>query len=249
MIRAVSSPRAEAEDSADSLYWALLEKHYGENDHVAAKAIADRLLVILAEDPSFRSSIRGEEIRSIAAELDGNLTEAIEARQAEIRKILELHTLSVHTKSWAYVEKQYDFSDVGDRLDLLALLYDDQGSTHRAIDTLLESKEYCQARGIPFDGQDILDELTASVPPAAESASKKFDPTRIDAAIRNAYRRLKVPADRLLVDRRCGRQLLDLVKKQLKQDVGPSITQVMERLLALRKRGSKPNGLPKLNKK
>ncbi|MBX9678657.1 MAG: hypothetical protein K2X38_07820 [Gemmataceae bacterium] len=132
---------------------------------------------------------------------------------------------------------------------MLALLYDDQGSTQRAIDTLLESKEYCQARDIPFDGQDILDELTASVPPSAESAFEKRDPTRIDAAIRKAYRRLKIPADRLLVDRRCGFQLLVLVKEQLKQDIGLSFTCVMERLLALRKRGSKPNGLPKLNKK
>lgn len=83
-------------------------------------------------------------------------------REAEIRKILELHSLSVNTPSWEYVARQYDFSDVSDRLDLLAALYEKLGDSERAIATLLESKHYCESHGVPFDGQDVLAELQAA---------------------------------------------------------------------------------------
>ncbi|MGA7497752.1 MAG: hypothetical protein WBX00_13595, partial [Isosphaeraceae bacterium] len=85
--------------------------------------------------------------------------EAIRRRECEIRKILELHSLACGKPGWAYVFRQYDYGDVSDRLDLLASLYANVGDWERAIATLRESKAYCDGHGIPFDGQDLLDEF------------------------------------------------------------------------------------------
>jgi hypothetical protein len=104
-------------------------------------------------------TLRGEEVRSLIAELRDELSLAIQSREAEIRKILELHSRTLNTPGWKYVSQQYDFDDVSDRLDLLAILYDKQGELSRAIAILLESKEYCQTHKIPFDSQDLLEEL------------------------------------------------------------------------------------------
>jgi hypothetical protein len=115
----------------DVLYAEFLKHFYGDGDSAAAACSAARLEEMLANSPAFAESIRGEEIRSLVAELRGDFAEAIRSREAEIRKILELHTLAVNTPSWEYVSRQYDFSDVGDRLDLLANLYDRLGETPR----------------------------------------------------------------------------------------------------------------------
>jgi hypothetical protein len=113
----------------------------------------------LTATPELAESIRGEEIHSLIAELQGDFTTAIRSREAEIRKILELHALAVNTPSWDYVRPLYDFTDVGDRLDLLAILYDRQGDTDRAIATLRESRGYCESHEVSFDAQDLLDEM------------------------------------------------------------------------------------------
>lgn len=121
--------------------------------------LAVELEAALTSTEEVADSIRGEEIRSLLAEFRDDFAEAARCREAEIRKILELHSLTVNTPHWEIVSRQYDFSDVSDRLDLLAMLYDRQGDTTRAIATLKESKAYCASHGVEFDGQDLLDEL------------------------------------------------------------------------------------------
>ena len=54
--------------------------------------------------------------------------------------------------------RQYDYSDLSDRLDILASLYAERGDLDRAVDLLQESKRFCESHQIPFDGQDLLDE-------------------------------------------------------------------------------------------
>jgi len=152
------SSRAKRE--LESLYLKLVTLFYQKDDREQALAVASRLDRVLAGSADYAASIRGEEVRSLIAELRGDLAEAARSREAEIRKILELHTLTVNTEHWKYVSRQYDFSDLSDRLDLLAILYDSQGETDRAIATLLESKRYCESHRIPFDAQDVLEELS-----------------------------------------------------------------------------------------
>jgi hypothetical protein len=143
----------------DALCVEFLKRFYDQRDREKAAQIAARLRIVISDSPEFADSIRGEEVRSLIAELDGNFQEASRSREAELRKILELHARTVNTRGWEYVAREYDFSDVSDRLDLLAILYDRQGDVARAIATLRESQQYCISHDVPFDGQDLLDEL------------------------------------------------------------------------------------------
>ena len=159
-----TSRKAASLSNFDELYLDLITRFYEEEDLERAGKAAGRVEKLLDGSPELACSIRGEEVRSLIAELRGNLPEAIQSREAEIRKILELHTLAANTPSWKTVAKQYDFGDVSDRLDLLAGLYDELGKKERAIAVLLESKSYCAAHRIPFDSEDMLLELRQALP-------------------------------------------------------------------------------------
>jgi hypothetical protein len=158
-VRRNRQKAASNEDAVEPLYYRFVEQFYEKENREEAVKLAVRLEAALAAAPEYEGSIRAEEIRSLIAELRGDYAEAARSREAEIRKILELHSLNVNTPGWEYVARQYDFGDVSDRLDILATLYESLGDRERAVDVLMESKQYCEARGIPFDGQDILEEL------------------------------------------------------------------------------------------
>ena len=149
-------PQSEA---VESTFAEFLTCFYDKNDRAKAIRLAAHLESLLAASPEYKGSIREQEIRSLIAEIRQDLGEAARYREAEIRKILELHSLSTNTPSWPAVAQRYDFSDVSDRLDLLAIIYDDLGQTDAAINVLRESKQYCAAHGIRFDAQDVLDEF------------------------------------------------------------------------------------------
>jgi hypothetical protein len=150
----------QGDDEIEALYQELLVAFYEDENVEAARAIASRLEAALSNRPEVADSIRAEEIRSITAELQGDLAEAIRYRQREIRMIHELHRLTQDTAAREYVMRQYDYSDLSDRLDLLAILYADQGDYQRAVSTLQESKQLCESHQIEFDGQDLLDEFS-----------------------------------------------------------------------------------------
>lgn len=168
--------RAAAEaDPVEDLYFEFLDVFYGEQNYVASERVAKRLEKAVAECPEENESIRGEEIRSLIAELRGDFQTAISSREAEIRKIFELHSISINTPGWDYVFSIYDFRDISDRLDLLALLYGHQGELDRALAVMEESKLFCKAHKIRFDGKDILDELEEAQRMEANNRSR---PTR-----------------------------------------------------------------------
>src|SRR5437016_1112162 len=101
-------PKASAAaDDIDALYLALLRSFYEEENREKAQEVARRLEAVLADQPDFADSIRGEEVRSLLAELGGNLTQAARSRESEIRKILELHLLTQNTPHWRYVVRRY----------------------------------------------------------------------------------------------------------------------------------------------
>jgi hypothetical protein len=174
-----SAPVPESGD-IDFLYHEFLTLFYELGNRPRARTLAARLEAALAASPADAQSIRGEEIRSLIAELRGDYAEAARCREVDIRKILELHTLAANTPHWPAVARQYDFADVSDRLDLLATLYDRQGDVDRAIAILMESKQYCEAHHVPFDGQDLLDELTGAKrgTAAVKSAARRGRPRR-----------------------------------------------------------------------
>ena len=234
----------------ESLYFELLKRYYEEGDHERAQHVASRLEERLAALPEYAHSIRGEEVRSIIAELREDLPKAIQSREAEIRKIFELHERALNTPSWNYVSQLYDYSDVSGRLDLLAILYDRQGELERAIAILLESKLYCQSHQIRFDAQDLLDEL---------QHAREVEPVRspipdvrrdlLDTAIRKAYKQFGIPADEIVVIDEKSRRFTATVKQLLPGDVTVSTEDVKRRLLTLRRRGEARGGLPRLKRK
>jgi hypothetical protein len=145
-------------DDFDSLYAELLRLFYEQEDRDKALKIAARLEAILESETDAAHSIRGDEVRSLIAELRGDLAEAVQRRQTEIRRILELQTSVLDARTREYVFRQYDYSDVSDRLDILATLYAEQGDLEHAVKVLHESRQFCELHEIPFDGQDLLDE-------------------------------------------------------------------------------------------
>lgn len=149
---------ANAADEIETLYLELLHSFYEEEDREKARAVAERLEAMLAERPDFAGSIRAEEIRSLIAELRGDLAEAIRRRESEIGRIRQLHGLVADKPGRDYVFRQYDYGDLSDRLDILATLYAEQGDLDRAVDLLHESRQFCETHQIPFDGQDLLHE-------------------------------------------------------------------------------------------
>lgn len=151
--------KAKSDGSVETMYLEFLRLYYDEGKVTQARKVGKKLGLALAKQPEEADSIRGEEIRSLLAELNGDLVEAIRSRESEIRKILELHTLVKDKPSWNYVFRLYDYADVSDRLDLLAILYDSAGDHVRAVAILEESKRFCESHGIEFDGQDVLSEF------------------------------------------------------------------------------------------
>jgi hypothetical protein len=233
----------------ESLYLELVKRYYKEGDRERAGAVATRLEQALAASPDYAHSIRGEEVRSIIAELRGDLPRAIQSREAEIRKILELHERAVNTESWGYVSRLYDYADVSDRLDLLAILYDQQGELDRAIAILVESKNYCQSHDIPFDAQGLLDELERAGQAEHDRATTVNPPRHLlDDAIRSAYEQFGTPADEIIVVDEKARRFTAAVNRSLPENLVASAQEIKRRLLALRRRGEARGGLPRMRR-
>jgi hypothetical protein len=140
------------------LYW-----YYGQGAPAKARPYGQRLKRLLKKADAKGDSILGQECRALVCELENDYAGAIRHRENEIRKIRRLHALTPK-EDWDWVCAGYDFSDLSDRLDLLAMLYDGIGQTQRAIRILRESKALCARHGIPFDGKELLEELLNDPP-------------------------------------------------------------------------------------
>ena len=94
---------------------------------------------------------------SAVAEVAGDLKKAIRYRQREIETLRKLSQSDV--PELARVKHE----EVSDSLDLLAIHYWDLGNLPKALKILEQSKRYCEEHGIPFDGQDIVDEVRSEI--------------------------------------------------------------------------------------
>jgi hypothetical protein len=143
-------------DEIDYLYHKLLHWFYERKDRRRAKPYCDRLERLLDEFCTDDHVIVPEECRSLICEIRGDLPGAIKHRENEIRLIKRLHRISENTPSNNFALSQYDYSDLSDRLDLLATLYREAGKPKRALRVLEESKKLCAAHGINFAGQELM---------------------------------------------------------------------------------------------
>jgi hypothetical protein len=156
-------------DEIDYLHMKILHWFYGREDRRKALPFCARLQTLLEGTPDVHEAILGEECWSLLREIQGDLAGAIAYREHAIELIKRLHRISVNTPGRDYVLQRYDYSDVSDRFDLLAILYHDAGDLAKAIHVLKESRRLCQRHGIPFDGADLLRDYRAEASAEGQS--------------------------------------------------------------------------------
>jgi tetratricopeptide (TPR) repeat protein len=171
------SPRAQKWREIDDAYHKLLYWYYDRQNLAKARPIARRLERLLSEVSSDQQTILGEGAWSLVLECKGDLLGAIQRRENEIQLIKRLLQISSKAPDPQAILKHYDYSDLGDRLDLLAILYHDAGNLEQALKVLRQSKLLCENHGIPFDGKDLLEDYLAekgntSRPPHKNSQKK-----------------------------------------------------------------------------
>ena len=148
-------------DEIGYLYDKLLYWLYQRADGAKARPFAERLELLLPRAAPDHEAIFGEECWSLICETKGDLPKAIKYRENEVRLIRRLHELSRNAPHAELVLNDYGYDDLSDRLDLLATLYHDSGNLDKAMSILQESKRLCEAHGMKFDGDDILQEYLA----------------------------------------------------------------------------------------
>jgi hypothetical protein len=237
--------KIEPKDALEDLYLNFLNCFYGKQDHPASRKLAAQVEAELARRADLSESIRGDELRSLLFELRGNLASAIQSRQSEIRRILELHSVAWGTPGWNYVFKQYDYGDIADRLDLLATLHAQAGDHREAVRILEESRSFCASHGIPFDGEDLLKDY-AEAASEEVSSERDLDNAMLDPTIIEVYRDFNRSAEQIVVDDQMSRRLLEEVNRRLPSNMRVSSKLVKSRLLSLRKKGEERGGLPRL---
>lgn len=155
---AVRRQFANAWDEINYLRDKVLFWLYQREQPEKALPFAKRLQQLLDRADAKQEAILGQECRSLAFEAIGDFAKAIEHRQQEINYIRKLQEISRGTPGEDYALKGYGSADLSDRLDLLAVLYRDNGELGKAITTLRESRMICEKHGIEFDGADLLEE-------------------------------------------------------------------------------------------
>jgi tetratricopeptide (TPR) repeat protein len=156
-----SSRRTEKWREIDDLYHQLLYCYYDRRNRKKALPVARRLERLLSQMNSDQQTILSQAAWSLVRECQGDLLEAIKHRENEIdliKRLLQISSKSPHADS---ILKHYDYSDLSDRLDLLAILYHDVGNLEQALKVLRQSKLVCENHGIPFDGKDLLEDYVA----------------------------------------------------------------------------------------
>jgi hypothetical protein len=169
-------------DSLDRLYNQLVTWLYERQDIRRALPIAHRLKRLLSQFDPRPKSIFVEECRSLVAEATGDLQSAIKHREKEIRLIRRLHGTSQGTESEGYALRQYDYADLSERLDILAMLYHAGGDLGKAIKTLRESRRVCASHRIRFDGEALLrdyQEEKRAIAPPRRSTRKNVESVRL----------------------------------------------------------------------
>ena len=160
-ISAMTSKRSRKWQGIHDLYHQLLYWHYDRQNTRKARQLAGRLNRLLSEATANQHTILGEGAWALVLECLGDLSGAIKHRGKEIqliKRLLQVSSKSPHPKA---ILKYYDYSDLSDRLDLLAILYHDAGNLDQALKVLRQSKHICEKHGIPFDGKDLWEDYLA----------------------------------------------------------------------------------------
>jgi hypothetical protein len=157
-------------DEIRYLYHKVLYWLYDRLDRRRALLFCERLQTLLKDTDPNRESILGEECMSLIYEAKKDLPKAIYHREEEIKRIKQLWKSAAHAGNRDLIFESYGPPDLSDRLDLLAILWRDAGNEQKGIRLLRESQRLCEEHGIPFDGEDLLQEFTAEEGEVNESS-------------------------------------------------------------------------------
>lgn len=152
-------------DEIDYLYQQVLYWFYEKENRSRCYPYAFRLQRLLAQTDPRTESLLGMDARAVLAELARDWREAIQYRTKAINSLLRLQ------RNDRLRQVHLTPDDLRDRMDLLAIHYWDAGQPRRALKTLAEAEAFCQASGIPFDGANIRDEITAELAATSRSAA------------------------------------------------------------------------------
>jgi len=155
------SHRVQKWREIEDLYHKLLYWYYDRQDLKKARQVARQLEGRLSAATSDRRTILYKGAWSLVLECKGDLLGAIKYREEEIGLIKRLLQISLKAPNPKAILKYYDYADLSDRLDLLAILYHDAGNLEQAHKILRQSKRLCEMHQLPFDGQDLLDDYLA----------------------------------------------------------------------------------------
>ncbi len=145
-------------DEIEYLYFKMLFWAYEKEDYRRASRFSDQLIKLLDRFDPKCEAILGASARALAADVNGRIDAAIRFRKREIKLLQRLLQIG------GPAAEDLGPEDVSDRMDLLAIHYWDAGNLELARKTIEESRNYCRRHRIPFDGQDILDELSSEMP-------------------------------------------------------------------------------------
>jgi hypothetical protein len=146
-------------DEIKYLYHKVLYWLYDRQERRHALPFCERLQTLLADTDPQHESILGEECLSLIYEAKKDLPKAIHHREEEIKRIKQLWKSAAHAGNRDIILESYGPPDLSDRLDLLAILWRDAGDEQKSIRLLRESQRLCEEHGIPFDGEDLLQEF------------------------------------------------------------------------------------------
>ena len=151
-------------DEINYLYDQLLYWFYGQENRARCYPYAFRLQRLLQRADPKAEALLGMDARAIMAELAGDHLDAARYRRKAVRALARLH------ERGELESVRLGPDDISDRLDLMAIHYWNAGRPRKALHVLGESEAFCAANGIPFDGGDIRDEITAELAREGRSA-------------------------------------------------------------------------------
>ncbi len=139
----------------------LLHWFYGLTySRARARPFALRLEQLLRSARVGHGAIMAEECWSLVHEVKGDLRSAIKYRRSEIRLWKRFFSLPSFSPADAAIFG--DYSDLADRLILLAMLYSAADNKKRAIQSLEEARVLAAEHDFPFEGDDLMRDMTSA---------------------------------------------------------------------------------------
>jgi hypothetical protein len=125
-------------------------------DRQRAAPFAKRLATLLTQEASAGATPFTEGVWALLCEVQEDLAAAIVHREKEIRLLKRLFEVAIAQANFDLVVAYYDYQDLVDRLDKLAVLYRGAGRIDDAIKTCEEARRLAATHGLKFAGEALL---------------------------------------------------------------------------------------------